>query len=73
MGDINRSLLGKTVVAFVEGVSKKNKDMISARTATGKIVHIEYCEGILPGDKINVKVTKTMSYQMYGELQKGEN
>ena len=73
MGDINRSLLGKTVVAFVEGVSKKNKDMISARTATGKIVHIEYCEGILPGDKINVKITKTMSYQMYGELQKGEN
>jgi tRNA-2-methylthio-N6-dimethylallyladenosine synthase len=72
MGDINKSLLGKTVVAFVEGISKKNKDMISARTATGKIIHIKACEGIAPGDKINVKITKTMSYQMYGELEKGE-
>lgn len=72
MADINRAFLGKTVVTYVEGISKKNKNMISARTSTGKIVHIESCDGILPGDKINVKITKTMSYQMYGELVKGE-
>ncbi len=72
MGDINKSFFGKTVVAYVEGISKKNKDMISARTATGKIIHLKATSGIKPGDKINVKITKTMSYQMYGELQKGE-
>lgn len=72
MGDINKSFLGKTVVTFVEGISKKDKNMISTRTPTGKIIHINASDGLLPGDKINVKITKTMSYQMYGELVKGE-
>ena len=73
MNDINSSFLGKTVIAYVEGISKKNEDVISTRTDTGKIVHIKACDGLVTGDKVKIKITKTMSYQMYGELIKGEN
>ncbi len=68
MGDINASFVGKTVKAYVEGISKNNEAMLTARTESGKIVHIPADGKASSGDMVNVKIIKAQSYMMYGEL-----
>lgn len=70
MGEINKSLEGVTVSAMIEGVSKKDEKMMSARTETNKIIHIPYCGELHRGDEVKIKITKAQSYQMFGELVK---
>lgn len=73
MADINSKLLGQNVRVHIDGVSKKDENMLTGRTDGNKIVHIASDGSLKAGDIVNVKITKAMSYMMYGETLKKEN
>ena len=58
---------GKTERVLVEGPSKKNKDMLSSRTSTNKIVLFKG-DPSLEGQFVNVKIKKCKTWTLYGEL-----
>ena len=58
---------GKTERVLVEGPSKKNKDMLSSRTSTNKIVLFKG-EPSLEGQFVNVKIKECKTWTLYGEL-----
>ena len=57
----------KTERVLVEGPSKKNKDMLSSRTSTNKIVLFKG-EPSLEGQFVNVKIKECKTWTLYGEL-----
>lgn len=58
---------GKTERVLVEGPSKKNKDMLSSRTSTNKIVLFKG-DSSLEGQFVNVKIKECKTWTLYGEL-----
>ena len=58
---------GKTERVLVEGPSKKNKDMLSSRTSTNKIVLFKG-EPSLEGQFVNIKIKECKTWTLYGEL-----
>lgn len=58
---------GKIERVLVEGPSKKNKDMLSSRTSTNKIVLFKG-EPSLEGQFVNVKIKECKTWTLYGEL-----
>lgn len=58
---------GKTERVLVEGPSKKNKDMLSSRTSTNKIVLFKG-DPSLEGKFVNVKIKECKTWTLYGEL-----
>ena len=58
---------GKTERDLVEGPSKKNKDMLSSRTSTNKIVLFKG-DPSLEGQFVNVKIKECKTWTLYGEL-----
>ena len=58
---------GKTERVLVEGPSKKNKDMLSSRTSTNKIVLFKG-DTSLEGQFVNVKIKECKTWTLYGEL-----
>lgn len=65
--DISRTYVGKTVEVLVEGVSKTNKDKLTGRTRTNKVVNfsgpIE-----LKGKMADVMVTDAQTWSLEGTL-----
>lgn len=72
MADINSNMVGKTVKASVDGLSKKTDEYLSARTDGNKLVHFKSDKKFQSGDIVYLKITKAMSYQMYGEIVEKE-
>ncbi len=58
---------GKIERVLVEGPSKKNKEMLSSRTSTNKIVLFKG-EKSLEGQFVNVKINECKTWTLYGEL-----
>lgn len=58
---------GKIERVLVEGPSKKNKDMLSSRTSTNKIVLFKG-DNSLEGQFVNVKINECKTWTLYGEL-----
>lgn len=58
---------GKIERVLVEGPSKKNKDMLSSRTSTNKIVLFKGDKS-LEGQFVNVKINECKTWTLYGEL-----
>ena len=58
---------GKVERVLVEGPSKKNKDMLSSRTSTNKIVLFKGDKS-LEGQFVNVKINECKTWTLYGEL-----
>ncbi|TDT68595.1 tRNA-i(6)A37 thiotransferase enzyme MiaB [Hypnocyclicus thermotrophus] len=58
---------GKIVKVLVEGPSKKNKQVLSSRTGTNKVVLFEGNIN-LKGTFVNVEITETKTWTLYGKL-----
>ena len=59
--------LGKTVRVLVEGESKKNKEVLSGRTSTNKVVLFKGDKD-LEGKFVNVKINECKTWTLYGEI-----
>ena len=65
----NQAYLGKEITVLVDGKSKNNESVYTSRTEGGKIVHFE-CENDYTGKFIKLKITKTDTFALYGEIIK---
>ena len=63
---LNAKCLGKTYRVICQGQSKNNAGMLEGRTEGNKIL-LFASETAREGDYVNVKVTKTHAYALYGE------
>lgn len=62
----NKEYLGKTVEVLVDDISKNDKNKLSGRTRTGKLVNFAgNTENI--GKLVNVKITEALSFSLNGE------
>ena len=66
---ISETYEGKIERVLVEGPSKKNKEVLSSRTSTNKIVLFKG-EKELEGHFVDVKITECKTWTLYGELVK---
>lgn len=64
---LSSEYLGKTERVFVEGPSKKNDKVLSARTSSNKIVLIEGPKD-LEGQFVDVHIYDTKTWTLYGKL-----
>lgn len=67
---LNESMkyLNKTVRVLVEGPSKKNKEVLTGRTSTNKVVLFR-ANPSLKGTFVNVKINECKTWTLYGELE----
>ena len=65
--ELSKEYLGKKLRIFVEGPSKKNKDVLSGRTSSNKIVLFEG-DKELEGKFVDVEITETKTWTIYGKL-----
>lgn len=65
--ELSQEYLGKKLRIFVEGPSKKNKDVLSGRTSSNKIVLFEG-DKELEGKFVDVEITETKTWTIYGKL-----
>lgn len=63
----NEEYVGKILEVLVDGVSKNDKDMLSGRTETSKIVNFAG-DKALAGKYVNVKITQAHTWSLNGEL-----
>ncbi len=63
----NKAYEGKRVEVLVDSVSKTDKNMLTGRTDTGKIVNFKGDTSLI-GKYVNVTVTKAQTWSLYGEL-----
>ncbi|SHH02530.1 tRNA-i(6)A37 thiotransferase enzyme MiaB [Thermosyntropha lipolytica DSM 11003] len=68
--EINKSLEGTVQEVLVEGPSKTDKDKLTSRTRTNRIV-IFSGPGDLTGRLVNVKITEARTFSLFGELVEG--
>ena len=57
----------KIVKVLVEGPSKKNKEVLSGRTSTNKVVLFKG-DLTLKGQFVNVKINECKTWTLYGEI-----
>lgn len=65
----NQKYVNKVVRVLVDGKSKNNKSVYTSRTDGGKIVHFE-SEADYTGQFIQLKITRTDTFALYGEIYK---
>ena len=65
----NDEYLGTVQKVLVEGESKTNPDTLSGRTDGGKIVNFKGDKSLV-GEIIDVKITKTQTWSLSGEMEK---
>ncbi|WP_139488878.1 tRNA (N6-isopentenyl adenosine(37)-C2)-methylthiotransferase MiaB [Brevibacillus dissolubilis] len=65
----NQELLGQTVELLVEGESKKNPEVLSGRTRTGKLVHFKGDQSLV-GTFVHVTIHDAKTHTLYGDLVK---
>lgn len=63
----NMALKGTVQEVLVEGVSKGNKNRLSGRTRTNRIVNFEGSEDLV-GKLVNVKITEPHTWSLLGEV-----
>ncbi len=67
----NDTYLGKTVSVLVEGSSKNNPDTLTGRTEGGKVVNFPGNLELI-GRFVNIKITKSQTWSLFGELAQEE-
>lgn len=63
----NKALVGQTVEVLVDGISKNNAKMVSARLDSNKVINFEGDESLI-GKYVQVKVTQAHTWNLLGEL-----
>ncbi len=63
----NDRLVGTVQRVLVEGVSETNKDMLSAHTSSGKLVHFEGDKSLI-GTFVNVTITQAKAFSLYAKI-----
>ncbi|QSZ26411.1 tRNA (N6-isopentenyl adenosine(37)-C2)-methylthiotransferase MiaB [Aceticella autotrophica] len=63
----NAELNGKILEVLVEGISKRDKEKLTGRTRTNKIVHFLGKPDLI-GNFVNLKIKETKAWTMQGEL-----
>lgn len=63
----SETYMGKTVRILVEGESRKNKDVLTGRTSTNKIVLFKG-DKVLEGTFVNVKIYDCKTWTLYGDI-----
>ena len=66
--DKNNKSISTTQNILVEGKSKNNEDMLTGRTATGKIV-IFKGENDLIGQNVNIHITESHAWYLVGDVK----
>ena len=61
-------MTGKTVEVLCEGVSARNQERWTGRTGTNFVVHFEPDSNVKTGDLRQVKITRSGSVSLFGEL-----
>lgn len=64
----NQEFMGKTVKVLVEGVSKRNADKWTGRSDLNKTCNFSPVEGVVPGDLVDMLVTRTSANSLGGRL-----
>ncbi|CAM3135292.1 tRNA (N6-isopentenyl adenosine(37)-C2)-methylthiotransferase MiaB [Streptobacillus felis] len=60
--------LNKVVRVLVEGPSKKNKEVLTGRTSTNKVVLFKGEDKLYRGRFVNVKINDCKTWTLYGEI-----
>ena len=63
----NQKYQDQVVEVLVEGVSKANKEMLSGRSRTNKLIHFKG-DASLTGRFVHVKITDVQTFLLKGEL-----
>ncbi|QOS99798.1 tRNA (N6-isopentenyl adenosine(37)-C2)-methylthiotransferase MiaB [Brevibacterium sp. JNUCC-42] len=63
----NQQMIGKTYELLIEGESRKNPEVLTGRTRTGKLVHVK-ADNSLIGTLVHVTITDAKTFTTYGEL-----
>lgn len=63
----SEKMIGKTYAVLVDGPSKKNPEVLSGYTETGKLVHFEG-PNYLKGSIVNVYIEESHAFSMKGRL-----
>lgn len=63
----NDAYLGRTETVLVEGFSKNNQEMLTGRTEGGKVVNFPGTKEQI-GQMVKVKITKTQTWSLFGEM-----
>jgi len=66
--EINQSLVGKEAIILVEGLSRKSEKFLSGRTDSNKVVIIPLEENIKEGFYVKVKINRTTSATLFGDI-----
>ncbi len=64
----NEKWLGETVEVLVEGVSKKNKDILSGYSPQWKVVNFKSDSNDVIGKIVKIKITEAKRFSLNGEL-----
>jgi tRNA-2-methylthio-N6-dimethylallyladenosine synthase len=64
----NKELVGRDIEVFIGGVSKKNEDVLTGRTRTGKIVNFPGSKELVHSEAL-IHVTDALTWSLYGELK----
>lgn len=63
----NQRLIGEVVELLIEGESKNNSDMLSGRTRTNKLVHVEGPASLI-GQFVQVEITEVQTWYLKARL-----
>lgn len=63
----NDAYLGRTETVLVEGLSKNNQETLTGRTEGGKVVNFPGTKEQI-GQMVKVKITKTQTWSLFGEI-----
>ena len=69
-GEKHKEYEGKTVRVLVDGETGKEEYNLSSRTNGGRLVHLKG-EPALIGQYVNVKITASNTWALYGEVENG--
>jgi tRNA-2-methylthio-N6-dimethylallyladenosine synthase len=65
---LNDKLLHTVQEILVEGPSLRNPSRWAGRTSTNKIVHFDNPGHVLPGDLLNLAITRVLPQTLYGKI-----